>query len=100
MAERLLNQEDATYSHGDIARAVENCIVRTLAKVIVAAKDEYHLHNVLIVGGVASNRYIRTSLEQRMAARAKAIKLYFAKPEYSSDNAYGTSLLGLQRHFI
>lgn len=74
----------------DLARAVEGCIVRTLAKVLERAIKDTGLRAILIVGGVASNRYLRTELEKKLSAQAS---LFWAKPEWSTDNAIGVALL-------
>ena len=94
-AERLI---DEGYNHADVARAVENCIAKTLEKIIRRAKSEYNIVDILIVGGVAANTRIREYLVSRLTHRAVNINTYFATKEYSSDNAYGTSLLGINKH--
>lgn len=60
----------------------------TLSKTINYAIDEYNIHRVLIVGGVASNVIIRDGLAKKLDA-----DVYFAKKEYSADNAVGTAYL-------
>ena len=94
-AERLL---DEGFNHADVSRAVENCIAKTLEKIIIIAKKEYNIADVLIVGGVAANSTIREYLTSRLAHRTVDIKTHYAKKEYSSDNSYGTSLLGIYKH--
>ncbi len=66
---------------------IEN-VADTLVKTINYAIGEYNARRVLIVGGVASNDIIRTRLRQRLDA-----DVYFAKKEYSADNAVGTAYL-------
>ncbi len=78
----------------EIARAVEQCIATTLEKVLRQAIQETGLKNVLIVGGVAANQYLRQRLQQRLEHPAVRAHLYFAAPAYSSDNAVGVALLG------
>lgn len=95
-AERLVEQGTP---HPDIARGIEHCIAKTLEKMIRKAKEDYAIKDVLIVGGVASNGYIREYISQRLNHRSVAIKAHFAKKEYSSDNAYGTALLGIYKQF-
>jgi N6-L-threonylcarbamoyladenine synthase len=78
-----------------IARAVERCIAKGLEKVLRSAVKETGLSHVLIVGGVAANGFIRARLRERLEHPAVNAKLYFAKPAYSTDNAYGVARLGL-----
>jgi N6-L-threonylcarbamoyladenine synthase len=74
----------------DLARAVEGCIVRTIYKVLTKAVDDTGLRDILIVGGVASNQYLRNQLEKKLESQAR---LFWAKPGWSSDNSIGVALL-------
>lgn len=74
----------------DLARAVEGCIVRTLTKVLEKAVSETGINNVLMVGGVAANRYIRSELEKKMRNLAQ---FFWAKTEWSSDNSIGVAFI-------
>ena len=86
-AQRLLKEKKRP---ADVARAVEGCIVRTLFKVLTKAIEETCLNEILMVGGVASNKYIRTELAKKIGNKGR---LYWAKPEWSSDNAIGVALI-------
>ncbi|UWG95710.1 O-sialoglycoprotein endopeptidase [Dehalobacter sp. DCM] len=86
-AQRMISDQKRP---ADIAQAVLGCLVRTLDKVLKTAVRDTGLTNILIVGGVASNKYIRTELTKKLQAQAK---LYWAKPEWSSDNAIGVAML-------
>lgn len=74
----------------DLARAVEGCIVRTLAKVLEKAVVETGLNQILLVGGVAANRYIRSELERKLRNQAR---LHWARTEWSTDNSIGVALI-------
>lgn len=76
----MSNEEIAKMLFNTIAHILENCL-----------KDFESNRAVVISGGVASNHIIRDYLNQRYN------QLYFAKPEYSRDNAYGIALLGRQK---
>lgn len=69
------------------------CIARSLAAVIAEACSMLEVNDVLMVGGVSSNIYIRDYLEEYLNCR-----LYFPKTEYCSDNAVGTALIAMQRY--
>ncbi len=75
----------------DVARGVEICLVNTLEKVLRRAIKEYRQTDVLVVGGVAANSYIRNVLPAKLAFDAN---FHFAAPGLSSDNAVGVALLG------
>lgn len=74
----------------DLARAVEGCIVRTLAKVVEKAILETGINDILVVGGVASNKYIRNELEKKIRGHAR---FHWAKPDWSTDNSIGVALI-------
>ncbi len=81
----------------EVARAVEKCIANSLEKWLKKAVEETGLGSVLVVGGVSANRFIRERLAARLSGRVKHIRLYFASPELSSDNAVGVALIGMSR---
>ncbi len=81
----------------EIARAAEKCVANTLEKVLRKAVSETGLKEVLVIGGVSANRYIRKRLGERLQHRAVGARVYFASPELSGDNAVGTALLGMSR---
>jgi N6-L-threonylcarbamoyladenine synthase len=94
-AQRLIQQG---VSHSEIALAVYQLLVRTVAKWILHAVDQGYPDHVLLVGGVSSSRIFRTDLKKRLAKRNRSICLHFAEPNLSKDNAVGTALLGLQAY--
>ena len=65
----------------------------TLVKTINKAMTDTNTHRVLIVGGVASNGIIRNGLTKKLDG-----DVYFAKSEYSTDNAVGTAYLAHMAH--
>jgi N6-L-threonylcarbamoyladenine synthase len=80
-----------------IARAVEQCIANTLDKVIRYAVEQGYPKEVLIVGGVAANTYIKDRLNKRLMHPAVGCRLYYADPHFSGDNAYGVAIIGLKK---
>lgn len=86
--------EGGEASHPEIARATEQCIANTLEKVLRHAAEQGLPREVLIVGGVAANQYVRERLVKRLEHPAVQMKLYFCDPVYSGDNAYGVAMLG------
>ncbi len=61
---------------------------KTLTAAINCAVKNTNIHRVLIVGGVASNGIIRKMFDEKIDG-----KVYFAKPEYSCDNAVGIAYM-------
>lgn len=81
----------------EVAWAVFRCIANAAEKVLKKAMDETGLSDVLFVGGVAANRLIRQRLNERLVPASGRVRLFFAEPCYSRDNAVGVGLLGMMR---
>lgn len=76
-----------------VARAVEHCIATAVEKAARRAVEATGWKDIVLVGGVAANGYIRRRLQHRLEHRAVGARLYFPQPRYCSDNAVGTSLV-------
>ncbi|ABZ82906.1 o-sialoglycoprotein endopeptidase, putative [Heliomicrobium modesticaldum Ice1] len=77
-----------------IARGIEGCLASTLEKILRRAIAETGCRDVLIVGGVAANGFLRRRLRERLEHRAVGGRLAFATTALSGDNAAGVALLG------
>ncbi|AMA72518.1 N6-L-threonylcarbamoyladenine synthase [Aneurinibacillus thermoaerophilus] len=80
-----------------IARAAEKCVAITLEKVLRKAVEDGYPKDILIVGGVSANAYIRNRLTKRLEHPAIKARLYFADPAYAGDNAFGVARIGLAK---
>ncbi|AHF07397.1 peptidase [Desulfitobacterium metallireducens] len=89
-AQRLIDQHTPS---AQVARAVEGCVARTMGKLILAGIEKTGIKHCLIVGGVASNQFIRAELARRLVRKTQ---LYWAEPEWSRDQAIGVALLTSQ----
>ncbi|KUO50552.1 MAG: O-sialoglycoprotein endopeptidase [Desulfitibacter sp. BRH_c19] len=90
-AQRYMSDQERP---ANIARAVENCIAKTIEKLLLDAISKEKINSILLVGGVCANWHIRSRLKKRLEHNAVGAKLFFAAPEFSSDNAVGTALIG------
>lgn len=52
--------------------------------------------NVLVAGGVSSSARFRRLLPERLKRKKTPVRVYWGKPEFSSDNAVGVALIGLE----
>lgn len=77
-----------------VAAGVESCIARAVTTMIKQAISKTGLTEVLLVGGVTANQYIRKYLITQLDTTGLA-KLYFPEPQYSPDNATGTAYYAL-----
>ena len=86
-AQRMIEQG---VSKPNVARAVEGCLVRTLSKLIKRGIEATGLSQILMVGGVSANQYIRRELDLRLLKQGD---LYWAEPDWCRDNAIGVAIL-------
>ncbi len=85
---------DEHESSEDIARFCLCYLCDTFKKMIESAFEKYGQMPLVCVGGVMSNSLIRDELSRQFGA-------FFAKPEFSCDNAVGTAIYcGLKRSLI
>lgn len=90
----------AGVNHAEVALSIQKVICNSIEKVVRKAVLETGLRNVLFVGGVASNQYIKQRLQNRLEHPAIGAKLYFTTPEYSGDNAYGVACIAKKRYML
>lgn len=76
-----------------VAEGVQLCIGDSLVKMIRNAVNKTGLHEILLVGGVASNQYIRNHIVN--SVRNVGVNLFFPQREYSPDNAVGAAFMAL-----
>ncbi len=69
----------------DIAASFQAGVVEVLATKTAQAAQAYEAKSILIAGGVAANKALRTALAERAAARG--LKLNFPPPIFCTDNA-------------
>lgn len=74
-----------------VSAYVLDFISKTLVLLTKNLRKEYNLP-IVYAGGVMSNQIIKTNLKRNFK------DVYFAKPEFSSDNAAGIALLALKKY--
>lgn len=83
-AERLLK---AGAGGPELALGVEHCLAHTFLRLLRNGAAAYGVNQVLLVGGVGCNKYIRHELENGLAKRR--IQLWVPEARFSCDNASG-----------
>lgn len=86
---------DDSQTRADIACAFESAVVETLAIKCRRALRETGRKGLVIAGGVSANRRLREHLED-VAAREGA-RLFYARPEFCTDNGAMIAYAGWQR---
>ena len=78
----------------DLCASLQSTIVEILIDKIVKARDQYHINEFVICGGVSANSYLRKELKGLM--ESESIKTYVPKINYSTDNA---AMIGINGYF-
>lgn len=86
-ATAALRAIDAGIPSSKIALGVENSLAESFARCILNAAKKHQIADVLLVGGVTANKYIRKHISEKLADHN--IMLYVPDSLYSSDNAVG-----------
>jgi N6-L-threonylcarbamoyladenine synthase len=79
----------------DIAAAFQQAVVDTLAIKCRRALDQTGLSRLLIAGGVSANSRLREVLEAMAGKRGATV--YYARPEFCTDNGAMIAYAGCQR---
>ena len=77
-----------------VAAEVYSHLARTLARLISQAVTETGIQDVLLAGGVASSALLRRLLPERMNRLNNSVRIHWAIPALSGDNAAGVALIG------
>ena len=83
-AQRLLQQGA---SGPELALGVEFCLAETFLRLLRNGGAVYGVRDVLLVGGVGCNKFIRTHVERGLAKRR--MRLWVPEARFSCDNASG-----------
>lgn len=81
----------------NVAAEVYSLLARTLSRLISQASSQTNLQDVLLAGGVASSALLRALLPDRLRRLNAKIRIHWARPELSGDNAAGVALIGCDR---
>lgn len=79
-----------------LAAEVYSCLARTIEKLLTNASRQTGLRNALLAGGVVSSPRFRSMLVERLMRSKSPVTPYFARTEYSGDNAVGVASIGAE----
>ena len=79
----------------DVAYAVQDAIVETLAAKALRALEHTGLETLVVSGGVSANTRLRARLDAQM--RSRGGRVYYPRIEFCTDNAAMIAVAGLAR---
>lgn len=86
-ATAALRKLEAEADSAALALGVQYALAETFTRMLRNGAAEYNVHAVLLVGGVASNTYIRNHVTEKLAKRR--ISVWVPEARFSCDNATG-----------
>jgi N6-L-threonylcarbamoyladenine synthase len=78
-----------------VAAGVELCVAESLKILLKNAVDLTDFTDILLVGGVLSNQFIRKHVNDNLSGKDNRIKIYLPDVKYSPDNAAGAAYAAL-----
>lgn len=78
-----------------VAHAVQEAIVETLAAKAMRALDQTGLDTLVVSGGVSANKHLRSRLAETVGQRGG--RVYYPRIEFCTDNAAMIAVAGLAR---
>lgn len=79
----------------NVATSFQKSVVEVLVGKAMRACEDYNVKQLIVAGGVASNKGLRKALEQ--ATRERGIELAIPEPRLCTDNA---AMIGAAAHYI
>lgn len=80
-----VQQRNEELNKNDLAASFQNAVVDVLVSKTLRAVEEYHAKQVIVAGGVAANKGLRSALE--VACNNAGVKLTVPAFKYCTDNA-------------
>jgi N6-L-threonylcarbamoyladenine synthase len=80
---------------GDFLASFEAAVVRTLLEKLGSASDEHSPLSLLLCGGVARNRRLRSGFEE--LARSSGLRAFVPSPQFCTDNAVMVAALAVEK---
>ncbi|MEB7789120.1 tRNA (adenosine(37)-N6)-threonylcarbamoyltransferase complex transferase subunit TsaD [Staphylococcus equorum] len=90
-----LKQKDEEINKADVATSFQNSVVEVLVGKAISACEHYDVKQLIVAGGVASNKGLRANLAE--ACEAHNIKLCIPSPSLCTDNA---AMIGSAGHYL
>ncbi len=97
--QRIISSEEPDrLKKAALSAGIFDCIAKAIEKTACHAKKEYCFDRLLLIGGVASNKRIKTYLTESRSFQQSGIEPVFAQARHSSDNAVGTAFYGMNKY--
>ena len=95
-ATAAMRKLEAGADAASLALGVEHTLAETFARLLRNGAAAYGVRDVILVGGVGSNKYIRKHVEEKLAKRR--VRLWVPEGRFSCDNASGCAAVAWRLH--
>lgn len=86
----LSRQADAGTDASRIAAMAQYCVAESLTRALHSCLEMEAFQDILLVGGVAANQYMRRHIQDGVTAR-HTLRFWWPEPHYAGDNAVGAA---------
>lgn len=76
----------------ELCREFENAVVEVLVTKTLKAVEKHTVHSIIVGGGVAANRHLRSELSKQ--ARKQDVSVFFPEKKLATDNALMIAIAG------
>ncbi|WP_436967113.1 tRNA (adenosine(37)-N6)-threonylcarbamoyltransferase complex transferase subunit TsaD [Staphylococcus shinii] len=90
-----VRQKGLEINEPDVATSFQNSVVEVLVGKSIAACEAYNVNQLIVAGGVASNKGLRSALSE--ACESHNITLSIPSPKLCTDNA---AMIGAAAHYL
>lgn len=90
-----VRQKGLEINEADVATSFQNSVVEVLVGKSIAACEAYNVNQLIVAGGVASNKGLRSALSE--ACESHNITLSIPSPKLCTDNA---AMIGAAAHYL
>jgi N6-L-threonylcarbamoyladenine synthase len=92
----LCRQVEAGMPTRQVAAMTQYCIAESVAKALSFCVSEEKMEDILLVGGVAANCFIKEHIQSSVGTK-HPVRFWFPQPKYSGDNAVGAAYFALRK---
>lgn len=93
------NMKNEEINKADLACTFQNSAVKVLVDKTIKAALEYQVKHIVVAGGVAANKGLRSALSQAVE-QLKEVRLTFPSMKYCTDNAAMIAVAGYFKYIL
>ena len=94
------NMKHEEINKADLACSFQTSVIKVLVSKTIKAAKEFNVKQIVVAGGVAANRGLRSALQKAVSEELENVLLTFPSMKYCTDNAAMISVAGYFKYAI